>query len=186
MKLQKFDGGLNTRQEPHLIGIDEGQVYTNIDNESGALKPVTVPLAAGGSYNSKHRYIQFSTSLVELGKVPLDFVEYKNKIYYSVEDDYPQMKDDNTEGDIGLYSPAIIASTVSAVRPDVPEAVDITVDEYGSDQYWSANTKAGSFKNGVTYQFAFQKVGDDGSVSDIFYYNYTVSGVVNFDSLGLK
>ena len=50
MKLQKFDGGLNTRQEPHLIGIDEGQVYTNIDNESGALKPVTAPLAPTALY----------------------------------------------------------------------------------------------------------------------------------------
>ena len=192
MKLQKFDGGLNTRQEPHLIGIDEGQVYTNIDNESGALKPVTAPLAAGESYNNKHRYIKYSKSMVELGKVPIDFLEYKNKIYYSVQDDFVQIKDSESEGDLGLNIPAIFSSEVAAVRPNAPVSADITVNEArgytlphtGQDPSWSATTMAGTFKDGVTYQMAFQQVSPNGGISDIFYYNYTVSGVVSFDVLG--
>ena len=98
MKIQKFDGGLNTRQEPYLIGLNEGQEYTNIDNEAGSLKPVNLPLAANQTYTDKNRYVTFSKTIQQLAKVPIDFVEYKNKVYYSVEDDYIQMKDTLTEG----------------------------------------------------------------------------------------
>lgn len=40
MKLTQFNGGLNIRQAPHLIELNEGVIYNNIDNSVGHFKPV--------------------------------------------------------------------------------------------------------------------------------------------------
>jgi hypothetical protein len=177
MKLQKFNGGLNTREDGHLIGIDEAQVYTNINNEKGSLQPVNQPLAAGQAHTENARYISYLDAVTELAKKPKDFIEYKNKTYYSVDADFIQVKDSNTEGDLGFWPPEILDGDTTVLRPTTPVSGDITMTSggpvaagWGASLYWISNTN---------YTFAFQRVGDDGSVSDVFQYVFFTGGAAN-------
>lgn len=45
MKLQRFEGGLATRLDPQFLQVNQGVVYTNIDNSKGSLTPVKTKLA---------------------------------------------------------------------------------------------------------------------------------------------
>ena len=173
MKLQKFDGGISTRKEPYLINADEGQTYTNVNNDKESLQPVNAPLAAGQSYNNNHRYIKYSQSIVELDKTPTSFIEYKNKIYYSVDDDFVQMKDDNSEGDLGFNSPVIIPTDTITARPAAPVSGDITVTTQALKASFGFNAEYSGFAAGVTYHFAFQQEDDEGRLSDVLFYNWT-------------
>lgn len=40
MKLTQFNGGLNIRVAPHLLELNEGVIYLNVDNSAGHFKPV--------------------------------------------------------------------------------------------------------------------------------------------------
>ena len=179
MKLQKFNGGLSTRKEPYLIGTAEGQTYTNILNDEESLQPAAIPEAAGLSYTQNHRYLRYSDTVEQFLKTPLDFVEYKNKVYYSVENDFMQMRDTTGEGNVGLFSPQILLDTVgvTAVRPSTPISADITITPYNSFIFFgapdAATYSAWYFSVGVTYTFAFQRVAADGSLSDFYEYTWT-------------
>ena len=59
MKLTNFSGGINSREEPHLLGINEAVVYSNIDNTGGSLKPIKSLI-----FSSSH-FLQFIKLIIK-------------------------------------------------------------------------------------------------------------------------
>lgn len=170
MKLQRFDGGLNTRLGSHLLPINEAQEYTNIDNEDGTLKPVKSLLAATLTLTDKDRYIESSDSIVTFAKTPIDFLEYQDDIYYSVANDFPQIKTASTEGDLGLDLPDIVELELTTTAVAVPVIGDLTITETAPE-----NSIVGglTFQVGTIYYFAVIRVDAEGSLSDPGYMTYT-------------
>ena len=180
MKLQQFSGGLNIKDATHLLKINEAVKYENIDNESGELKPCKALTKLGSTFTENDKYIKHLDVITSLVKTPLDFIEYQNKIYYSVEDDFIQMKDNNGEGDLGLYNPQLSADLIAIVRPARPLISDIGVLEYTVIAFFPQF----GWTRGEEHIFAFQRVGDDGSLSDVFEFNYTTTAGPGFLILG--
>ena len=183
MKLQDFSGGLNTRREANLLAINEAQVYENIDNESGVLKPVLTPIAASLSLTNKSYYSKANDSILTLAEVPIDALEYKGDLYYSVDNDYVQFKDDSTEGDLGLHPPSITTIETENTRPATPVIGDITFAEYDVPTWWIYNTYG--FQEGKSYDFAFQRVSSTGVTSDVFEYTYAMGAGSDYKQIGI-
>ena len=134
MKLQKFNGGINIREASHLIGIDEGVEFENIDISTGTLKSCKQATSASLSVTDKARYIRYLDAITTLAKTPTTLVEYQDKIYYSVDGDYVQIKDtaNNIETDLGLEAPIIYKTKTIApvITPFIQN--DITITETGN------------------------------------------------------
>jgi len=155
MKLQKFNGGVSTRKASHLIGINEGTACTNVDIENELLGPVKQPTAAGLALTNNARYIKYNDAIDTLAKLPHTKVEYRDKTYYSVLGDFIQVKDDNTEGDLGLDQPVIADATVGNSKPVKPLAGDIVVTQ---EDLAPGTVNADGFVPGTVYQFAITSV----------------------------
>ena len=82
MKLDDFSGGRNTRVTPSKIQPTEAQVYTNIDNTSGAMKPLKCPLTTGVVIDEWFTYYYGNTEWISR-VVDSDFVEYRDRMYIS-------------------------------------------------------------------------------------------------------
>lgn len=178
MKLQKFSGGLNIKDAPHLLTIEQGVQYDNIDNESGELKPCKALLAAGQTYTNKDWYTTYLDAIQTLAKVPLDAIEYKNKLYYSVEDDFIQMKDSDTEGDLGFDSPIITSISLVSDLPSSPLLSELTITQYICPIEFIGGHFAdpAMYQSGTTYDFAFTKINDEGVESVPFEHSILIDG----------
>lgn len=174
MKLQKFNGGVSTRRAPHLIGVNEGTTFQNIDIEEEILKPVNSLLAAGLTKTDEDRYIDYEDDIITLAKTPTTEVEYQNKIYHSVDGDYVQVKDSVQEGDLGLEAPEIISMDTLAVLPSIPLVGEVTLT---SQDLGAASTAAniGSFHSTITYELAITQVTAAGLESAPYYVSHTPS-----------
>jgi len=111
MKLQVFNGGLDTRLASHLIGVNEAVQYTNIDNEDGTLKPVKQKLDLNTNllefshwYNAISEWVSSS--------INRDYVEYRNTLYFTEDSSIPQKTTDNiTFYNLGIDKPVLASLT---------------------------------------------------------------------------
>lgn len=122
MKLNDFSGGLSLRLDPSLIQLNEAVVYTNVDNAKGTLQSIknyTGLLTSVGSWFHKFKGSWYSSYL------PRDYVEYRNKLYYTEDNNKPRkvvpvQQEDNSityvEKLLGIEQPQQ-ALTISAVEP---------------------------------------------------------------------
>ena len=79
--LQDFSGGLNTRVAPSLLQPNEAQVYTNIDNSAGSIRPIKdKTLVGAGSKYFTYFYAgaEFISKATETS-----YAEYRDKLYYT-------------------------------------------------------------------------------------------------------
>jgi len=104
MQLNNFTGGLNLRLSPHLIGQNEGVVYTNIDAVKGALAPLNLDTNLGIPvskyiYNFKDNWISSNSYK--------DYVEFQEKLYYSDGVSIPQKSINGTVyQNLGIKKPS--------------------------------------------------------------------------------
>ena len=74
MKLQIFNGGLNTRLAPHLIGVNEGLTFSNIDVTDATLSPVKKRSLTGLTLNKYAHYFENESAWVS-STINRDYVE---------------------------------------------------------------------------------------------------------------
>jgi len=110
VKLQLFNGGLSTRLAPHLIGVNEGVQYSNIDNQDGTLKPVKKKLDVNTNLLEFSHYFN-AVSLWVSSAINRDYVEYRNTLYFTEDNSVPQK---TTDG-ITLYNLGIAESILAPI-----------------------------------------------------------------------
>ena len=104
MKLQVFNGGKNTRLAPHLIGINEGITYSNIDIESGPLKPVKKRSSIALAIDKYAHYFIAKDEWVS-SVINRDYVEYQEKLYWTEDNSIPQIYDGTNTYNLGIAQP---------------------------------------------------------------------------------
>lgn len=103
-QLNQFDGGLNLRLAPHLINVNEAQIYKNIDNTSVSLKPTKGDTDENQDvysymYNFNDRWISSAAYR--------DYQEFQEKLYYSGKTGIPQKSSDGTTfNNLGIAGPS--------------------------------------------------------------------------------
>lgn len=110
MKLQTFNGGLNSLPRPQFIQVTEGQVYENIDIDAGSLVPVKqaketdiVTLPYQYYYIAGKRWVDSIT--------PRDYVEFQKVLYWTDRVSPPQrMNKDGVITGLGIDKPAKITT----------------------------------------------------------------------------
>lgn len=110
MKLQAFNGGLNTRVRPQFIEISQAVEYENIDSDAGSLAPVKLPLDTGTSIQQYSTYYTAKDIWVE-SSTPRDYLEYEKKLYWSDGIDRPKKFDGSNTYNLGIDLPK--APTIS-------------------------------------------------------------------------
>ena len=83
MLLNDFSGGRNSRVSPHLLLQTEAQIYKNIDNSSGSIKPIKGPTTVSGVTILPYFTYFYANSEWVSRTNESDFVEYREKLYIS-------------------------------------------------------------------------------------------------------
>ena len=112
MLLNNFSGGLNTRIAPHLLQPNTAQVYTNIDNSSGALLPVkdcTLDTQTVDKYFTWYEYGQEYIS----SNTEASYVEYQDILYKTNFNSRPTKYDGTDEYSLGIAGPTNNLSLIS-------------------------------------------------------------------------
>lgn len=117
MLLSQFQGGLNSQISPHLISINEGQIYNNIDNSSVSLKPFKGHTATLQNFGSDRAFTYFRGQWIS-SSLGTSFVEYNDSLYWTTGNG-PLMKtnDGLVIKDVGLNAPRVKLTAQSNEEP---------------------------------------------------------------------
>ena len=102
-QLNQFNGGLNKRVAPHIININEGVIYENIDNSKVSLAPIK-------SYKDENTIVEkylinFKDTWVS-SSTRRDYQEFQEKLYFSDSVGKPQKSNDGiTWYNLGIDKP---------------------------------------------------------------------------------
>ena len=112
MQLNQFNGGANTRIAPHAIGINEGVIYTNIDNSGISLKPL---LEDKDENTDVEKYIfNFKDNWISTD-IDRDYQVFQEKLYYSDGVNIPQKSTDGINWyNLGIAKPTTKTDIVDA------------------------------------------------------------------------
>lgn len=111
MKIQKFNGGLATRLEPHFINADQSTVNVNVDTSVGVLAPVKDKVFEAGSQNKYFKYFREEDTIVT-SEVPSDFIEFQNFMIVSDRTNRPTKLRNGMKSFLGIERP-VVAPTLS-------------------------------------------------------------------------
>lgn len=104
MQLNDFTGGLNTRLASHLIGQNEGTIYSNVNAIKGALTPLNLDTNLDISVD---KYIHNFKDIWLSSDIYKDYVEFQEKLYYSDGVGIPQKSSNgNTYQNLGIKKPS--------------------------------------------------------------------------------
>ena len=107
-KLQTFDGGKVTRVAPHLIPINSGVQYSNIDNSTGELRAVANEAASGETLNKYAHYFEAENRWIS-DSVDTDYLEYQERLFHATGAGVPQWTQGAGAGsthNLGILAPA--------------------------------------------------------------------------------
>ena len=126
MKLQLFDGGVSSRQEPQLLNLNQGVVYTNIDVSKGSLTPVKDKLATAISLSPYHVFYDYGQEWVD-SAVPTTYLEFQRKLYIANGVSEPQKYSASGYRKLGIARPtnALVLSNAS----EAPQLESVTLTE---------------------------------------------------------
>lgn len=126
MKLQLFDGGENSRVRPQYIGINQGQVYENLDYKVGSLTPISMPRNTGETMSRWSYYFIAANKWVE-SEERRDYVEYEETLYWTNRTSAPQkLSKSGQQNNLGISPPDKI---VSATLTKYPESInDVSIE----------------------------------------------------------
>lgn len=144
MKLQVFNGGLNTRVAQHLVKPNEAIEYINIDSSTGALVPVNTEAATGIELAEYAYYFEADGNWIH-SSTPRHYLEYQGTLYYSEVGQIPKSFDGTTERLLGIAGPTAVLTLTAEEGIDVPETVLKVVK----------NIAAGNLDGKYTYKLAY-------------------------------
>jgi hypothetical protein len=170
MKLQQFNGGLNTRLAPNLIAINEGVEYENIDTLPGILTPISSKTDAAISVDKYSHYYLANTEWVS-STIDRDYLEYKEKLYYTEAGTYPKKYSGGIEQRLGIVAPSV-APTIDAIenQPLPVTAVNFVQGSIGSIHAQEENGEQ------ATLQYVLTNIGTNNSASIIFAEDLALTG----------
>ena len=137
MKLNLFNGGLNTRVAQQHIGITQGARYLNIDSESGNLAAVRQPEQTGVMLAKDHVYFDAKNEWLEFAS-PVDTAEFKSVVYYADGINQPRKTDGVFDYQLGITAPTLklepdaTTGVVLAPEPIVDVTTDVTEPTLGT------------------------------------------------------
>lgn len=159
MLINQFNGGLNTRPRPQMIGINQAVVYENIDNSAGSLAPVKRALPVTLSVNdypfwyvAGNKWLFASGSYVP--RVELNRKVYEANIFgmtvYNPTSSRPAGVEKPTPAPTAVaeLSPGIVASATLKATP-VASALALPAGTYS---YLLLNRNAIGYSKGLTVQ----------------------------------
>lgn len=123
MKIQKFEGGLNTRIRPHMINLNEAERFNNIDNASGILFPIrdkTESRLNVSRYNIIYNALREWISTDEFRS----YVEFEKKLYWTNGTGRPQKFDSNGQFNLGITAPTSAPTLTAGSTVDAVETID--------------------------------------------------------------
>ena len=148
MQLTKFDGGLSLRLEPHLIKQNEALVYTNIDNDTGILKPIKEKKEIDNTIFAAVRtnpYAYFFEAEGVWVFSPtsdfVDWVEWQDRLYFTDGTNPVQVRKNGTTKTIGIEEPPRVDITFSPVGDAATH-----VYQYGTTYYSTTSGAESSIK----------------------------------------
>jgi hypothetical protein len=112
-KIQTFEGGKSTRLAPHLIGINSGVQYKNIDNESGMLTPVMSEAEVGVALYEYAQYFEAESVWIS-SATDTDYLEYQKRMYAADGVGVPTWTKGGVTSALGILAPAAAPSVASA------------------------------------------------------------------------
>ena len=115
MKLNLFDGGLNTRLDPRLLPQAESVVNTNVDMSRGIIKSEKVPLETSLDLKPYAYYYAAEKEWVSFDE-PTQFLEFQGVLYYVR--DGKAYKYKSEEHNLGIEGPTETPET-SALYPGI-------------------------------------------------------------------
>ena len=117
MKIQKFDGGLSTRQRPQLINLDEAVTFENVDNSTGVLAPVNSKTQTATETKKYVTWYKAGAEFISSDN-PRQYVEFQ-KVLYWVDGTNEPKRYDGTETKLGIAAPTT-KPTIASTIPDAP------------------------------------------------------------------
>lgn len=125
MKLQQFNGGLNTLPEPQFLSTAEGAVYENIDSNSGVLKSIKLPKQTSIQTKKRPYWFHAGQRFVDSDEV-VDYIEYEGTLYFTNRTQQPKRMAASGEVQLlGMKAPAKFSAAGTA-SPAVIKDVKIT------------------------------------------------------------
>lgn len=104
MKVQQFDGGLNTRLEPQLLGVNQGVVYENIDNTSAVLRSELDKTATTEEVERFTKYFRKEDIWLS-SSTPTDFLEFQSSMLIANRTGRPQKYRNGEYNFLGIVGP---------------------------------------------------------------------------------
>lgn len=80
MKIQQFNGGVSRSLAPHMLELNQGATYININSEVGTLKSSRTPLATGQNYGAYPYFFRTEQRWI-MSDTRKSYVEYRDFLY---------------------------------------------------------------------------------------------------------
>ena len=191
-QVNTFDGGLSTRIDPSLIKANEATRLINVNPDPVVLCSAknysSIGQAAGSNfYNFQGAWIEANT--------PRDYIEYEGKVYFTDDNQGPQVFDGTDFNNLGIAAPVAIPAVDGAGDPILNQLGEQYNGLAASVQPFSASELSytltgitrtnGQLSAGTTYNYKFTIVNDNDNVFEISENITLTSGqnAVRFDVL---
>ncbi len=109
MKLQVFNGGKSSRLAKHLIGVNEGVEFSNVDISSGELKPLNKHSSTALNIDNFAHYFIAASKWVS-SAIDRDYVEYQEKLYFTEATGVPKVDSGFAVTTLGIKNPLAVPS----------------------------------------------------------------------------
>lgn len=189
MKLQLFNGGLNTRLAPHLIQPNQSVECTNVDIERGTLLPVKDKTNTGIEVG---RHATFYDAGQEwIGRtLTTEYVEFQGKLYWTTADGTgPKKYSNGVEHNLGIAPPtaSIVASHVDSAESLNALTIENSIDTggdlpFGDIEYMLVNTRNGI--KAKPYQYTVYASSTVSTRADGRYLGFNTKGIFDDFVLG--
>ncbi len=123
MILATFDGGLNTRLEPHLINPSESVIYTNVDNASGILKSIKDKTITHIPDALQYAFYFVAEAEWQFSITPTAWVEFQERLYWS-DGVQPKKRIASITYNLGIDTPIGVIVGVATSAPAQNTRVD--------------------------------------------------------------
>ena len=111
MKLQQFNGGVNSRLAPQLLQLNQGVVFDNLDIAKGSLSPLK-DKASTGPATEKYAVFFDAEQAWYSSSVETDYLEFQGNLYWT-DGIQPKKRVNGVTNNLGIARPAA-APTVAA------------------------------------------------------------------------
>jgi hypothetical protein len=134
-QILQFNGGKKTRLSPHLLNLNEGVIYLNIDNTSTSLAPIQSDLNEVQNFGANTSFYHFGGGWIARS-YSTSYVEFQEKLYFSDSSGIPQKTSDgSTFFNLGISTPS---SKPTTVANDAVDPLDTKTRQY-CYTYYNAN-----------------------------------------------